>query len=157
MSRNNIAIARGMRGLTRAALAEKLGVSLSQIGNWELGIRSPGPKNVVELAQALNVDEAWIAGHPTHIPVPDLIDKTVLSLPVIRSEEIDGYGTLYTALSDDVNPIAVIIGDGLTLVTRDWEGKQPYCAEDIADVDWLAPDGSPCVMMDGLPRAGWWV
>src|SRR5690606_29938473 len=44
--------------LTRAAVAEELGVSPRTIANWELGQRRPGPAQLVALAELIDVPVA---------------------------------------------------------------------------------------------------
>jgi transcriptional regulator with XRE-family HTH domain len=47
--------------LTRAALAEALGVAASTVVAWELGYRVPGANQIARLAEALSVERASLA------------------------------------------------------------------------------------------------
>jgi transcriptional regulator with XRE-family HTH domain len=47
--------------LTRAALADAVGVAQSTVVAWELGYRVPGSRTITQLAQALAVDTASLA------------------------------------------------------------------------------------------------
>lgn len=155
-----IAIARELRGLSQGALAQKIDVMPLQISVWERGVRNPSRQYIIGMAAALDVDDAWLAGHPTSIPVLDHTLRTVISLPVIRTEEIDNYGTFYLVRVDTphmTQNLPVIVGEGAVIVPKDWDAEQPLTVGAIADHDWIAPDGSPCVMLNGLPRMGWWV
>lgn len=172
MKKSNLAIARELRGLTQTNLATEIGVTKPQIGNWEQGLRRPSRDYVAALSKALDVDEAWIAGYPAIITVPDHQTKDVYHMPVMRTVPIDGYGALYLVWAKDACPdadlssMSVIVGEGVTISQRGWDNPDPpETLEEIdqygnnygiTDCGWCSPDGSPCVMIDGLPRAGWW-
>jgi transcriptional regulator with XRE-family HTH domain len=47
--------------LTRAALADAVGVAQSTVVAWELGYRVPGSRQIARLAEALAVDTASLA------------------------------------------------------------------------------------------------
>lgn len=50
-----LAALRKRKGLTQEALAARLGVSTSAVGNWEAGLRRPRYENLRRLAQVLGV------------------------------------------------------------------------------------------------------
>ena len=54
-----VAWARERLGLSQADLARKAGMTQSAIGNIEAGIRAR-PRQLLELAQALNVSQTWL-------------------------------------------------------------------------------------------------
>jgi len=54
--------ARRRRGLTQAQLADRLGISASQITVWETGHRRPSLKSFHRIARALDVDVAVLLG-----------------------------------------------------------------------------------------------
>lgn len=51
-------VARRARGLTRATVAEELGVTVAALGHWELGRRRPDDDKLALWARATEVDEA---------------------------------------------------------------------------------------------------
>jgi transcriptional regulator with XRE-family HTH domain len=63
------------RRMTQAALADRIGVTRSAIGQWEIGKTRPKFENIVDMARVLNVDPGYlvfgsapgdrIAGDPT--------------------------------------------------------------------------------------------
>ena len=62
--------------LSRADLAEALGVSQSTVVSWELGYRIPASVQLTELAKALSVDIASLAtalAPPARTPLGELI------------------------------------------------------------------------------------
>lgn len=98
-----ISEARKAKGLTRKALADQTAdLKQSRINNWERGIRTPGPEEIKQLAQALEVSPAFlmclteqskeisIAGF--FVPLLDQLQacdpKTYV--PMIRSQEYVG-------------------------------------------------------------------
>jgi transcriptional regulator with XRE-family HTH domain len=58
----NIATLRKERGLSQAALAEKLGVTQASIANYESGRREPSITMLRKIAAALGVDIATLIG-----------------------------------------------------------------------------------------------
>lgn len=54
-------VARQVRKLTRAALAERLDVSAAAVGQWEAGAVRPRPGTLIELAEALQFPVAYFA------------------------------------------------------------------------------------------------
>jgi len=59
---NRIARARVFRGLTQAELAARVGVSQAKVNSWEGGYHKVKPDILSEIAAALNVMPAWLAG-----------------------------------------------------------------------------------------------
>ena len=53
---NLISRARQAAGITQAELAERIGVSTSQLQNWECGLRKPKLAALVKIARALQCD-----------------------------------------------------------------------------------------------------
>ncbi len=56
----HIRVARKTAGLTQKELAEKLGVSVSMIAQYETGARNPKPGTIEKIGNALNCDLLWI-------------------------------------------------------------------------------------------------
>ena len=150
---NNIAIARRMRGLTAKALAEMIGVSFQQIGNWEQGIRNPGRSAAQQLADALDVDVAWIMDCPQIMHLKDPLDSTMIPCSIMRCEEIAGYGMLYHLYVPDTGDIvAALHSADVVFTTTDWQSQQPQSASEIAEYRWMSLRGIDAIMVDGLPR-----
>ena len=57
-----IKMIRKLRGFTRSEFAKLLGVSRPLIAAYETGTREPSLKNLIALAQALNINTDWLLG-----------------------------------------------------------------------------------------------
>jgi transcriptional regulator with XRE-family HTH domain len=57
-----IARARARRNLSQAELAERLGVSQAKMVNWESGYHKVRREILLDIAEALGVSFAWLAG-----------------------------------------------------------------------------------------------
>lgn len=150
---NNIAIARRLRGMTAKMLADRINVTCQQIGNWEQGLRNPGRAASADIASALDVDIAWIAGYPQITSLADPLSGEALAASIIRSETIDGYGVmqhLYINATGDI--VAVINAGGFVFTPSDWQGQQPQDVSEIAEYSWVDGLGRDAVMIDRLPR-----
>jgi transcriptional regulator with XRE-family HTH domain len=55
-----IEAARLDRGLTRARLAENVGVRVTQVADWEAGRSTPSTDRLVLVAKALSVPPSWL-------------------------------------------------------------------------------------------------
>lgn len=151
---NTIACARRIRGITAKSLADQLGVTYQQVGNWEQGTRNPNRNTARQIADALDVDLAWIMGCPQPAMIHDPLTGQAHACQIMRSEQIDGYGTLYHMYIDATGDVvALIVADGLTFTPVDWQGAQPQSASGIAECRWMDCRGNGAVMADGLPRA----
>lgn len=49
---------RKQQGMTQSDLAKKLGIPYQSIGQWERGIRTPKPKTIFRIIEALGVDNS---------------------------------------------------------------------------------------------------
>lgn len=76
---------RKRRGLSQAALAEKIGISQSALGNYERGTRAPDKDIIVALARFFNVSCDYLLGCPVRpeaaLWVPPDISKFLITLP----------------------------------------------------------------------------
>lgn len=59
---DRLRMARMGRGLSQEALAEKSGVSQNTIYSYETGIRLPGAKILIAIADVLEVSLDWLCG-----------------------------------------------------------------------------------------------
>ena len=117
------------------------------------GKRSLGPNNVQLLADLLDVDQAWLLSVPQALPLVDPLTGEVYACPIIRSEEIEGYGTLYHVhIAETGDIVPVILSAGLQLTPTDWTALTVRSAADIPEGTWMGPGGRDAVMLDGLPR-----
>lgn len=57
---NRIAQARKANSLTIKELSSRTGFSVSRIGNWEQGTRSPGPYEAKILSSELQIAASWL-------------------------------------------------------------------------------------------------
>ena len=61
---------RKRHGLSQAALAEKIGISQSALGNYERGTRAPDKDVIVALARFFYVSCDFLLGCPAHPAAP---------------------------------------------------------------------------------------
>lgn len=150
----NFEIAKNFCGLSAVALAERLGVSPQQLNGWIKGQRTPSRTNVDNIAEAMDVDPAWLLGVPQRLPLVDSLTGDVFDCPILRSEEIEDYGVLYHVyLAETGDIVPVIVDGGVQLTPTDWTWPSPVrSAADIAACAWTGPGGRDAVMLDGLPR-----
>lgn len=152
---NPIKAARQRAGLTQVELAAKLDITQSQIADWESGRRNPAGKSIPVLAAVLDCDPAWIAGAPGMLPVYDWQSETTITCPVIRTEEIEGYGAMYIVDHPDVGWMAVLVAGSHVFTTNDWQGQQPRAAAEIPEFTWVCGN-MPTILLNGLPRVVPW-
>lgn len=150
----NFAIARRLfAGITTTDLAVRLGVSQPYVSALETGKRGMTPQSVQRVAEMLDVSPAWLMEIPERLPLTDPLAGTTWTAPILRSEDIPGYGTLYHVwLNDAALIVPVILAGGIQITPRDWQGQTARSASEIAEHDWIGPAGQDCVMIDGLPR-----
>ena len=48
--------------LTQEELAQKIGISVTSVRNWEKGRFEPAEENIIEIAKACGVDALWLKG-----------------------------------------------------------------------------------------------
>lgn len=98
--------ARKIKGLTRKALAELTDdIKQSRINNWERGIRTPGPREIKQLSEALEVDAAYLMCLSDEANIPIISDSPV-KIPLLDAAQIPDF----QCLPDDypyipVNPL----------------------------------------------------
>lgn len=74
---SRITQARKANGLTIKILAERTGLGVARIGNWEQGTRSPGPEEALILSKELRVAASWLLCL-TDNPLGELIKESIL-------------------------------------------------------------------------------
>lgn len=87
---NRIAEALKIRGIKRADLAKKTGICSSTISNWANQKYQPKHKSLYILAQALNVNEMWLAGYDMPMersPERVKLDTLARSINIVRKDE----------------------------------------------------------------------
>ena len=149
----NFEIARQYTGMSAAELARQLSVSPQQLNAWLSGARVPSRTNVESIARAMDVDAAWLLGVPQSLPLIDPLTGESCGCPILRSEEIAGYGALYHVyLAESGDIVPVILSTGLQLTPTDWTSLTVRTAADIGECAWMGPGGRGAVMLSGLPR-----
>lgn len=158
----NFDIARRFTGLSAADLARKLDVSPQQLNGWLSGQRVPSRTNIGGIAAAMDVSPAWLLCVSNTIVLHDPVEHKDFLTPIVREEEIDGYGMLYHVWLDSLCEIVpVLMSDGMQFTPTDWEDAWRYikCAADIrteaedrAGVRWMDWRGQDAIVLDGLPR-----
>lgn len=154
---SNIVIAREFRRVSAIELASAVKVSKQQMSNWETGLRTPSRTNAEALADVLDVDVAWIMDCPQTMALWDGNARKAYPGEIMRSEAIEGYGTLYhvyLTCFDFDELVAVLVSlDGVVFTTIDWQTwDQPANASEIANYRWMDTRLQEAVMLDGLPR-----
>lgn len=152
---SNIHLSRLFRHMSAIELAAAVNVSKQQMSNWETGLRIPSRANAEALATALDVDVAWIMDCPQTMALWDGNAGKAVPGEIMRSETVDGYGTLYHVyLTDFGDLVAVLVSlDGVVFTTCDWQTwDQPANASEIADYRWMDARLQEAIMLDGLPR-----
>lgn len=87
---NRIDEALKIRGWKRADLAKKTGICSSTISNWANQKYQPKHKSLFILAQALNVNEMWLAGYDMSMersPERVKMDMLAKSINIVRKDE----------------------------------------------------------------------
>ena len=149
----NFETAKAFAGLSAVELAGRLGVSPQQLNGWIKGTRVPNRNNVEFIARAMDVDPAWLLGVPQRLALIDPLTGAAYSCPILRSEDIDGYGVLYhVVLEESGDVVPVILSGGVQLTPTDWQTLTVHRAEEIGECAWMGPGGRDTVMVDGLPR-----
>ena len=64
---SSLAVLRADAGMTQVELARRVGVSQSQIADWERGRNVPSAKSCVKLAFAFGVDAGAVLATVTHV------------------------------------------------------------------------------------------
>lgn len=149
----NFEIAKNFAGVSAVELARRLEVSPQQLNAWLAGTRTPSRTNVEEIARRMDVDAAWLLGVPQRLTLTVPLTGDVYGCPILRSEDIPGYGMLYHVYLEETGDIVpVILSAGLQLTPTDWTSLTVRSAEDIPECAWMGPGGRDAVMVDGLPR-----
>lgn len=104
--------ARKAKGLTRKALAELTDdLKPSRINNWESGIRTPGPEEIKQLADALDLQPAYLMCLTDERLSKDSKETTILVPLLDFQQACDARNTLQSIRdktdSNDVSMIAV--------------------------------------------------
>lgn len=148
-----ITTARNLKTMTASALAAAVGVTPSRLSQWESGYRTPSRDAAQRIAEALDVDLAWIMGCPQSVSIWDPFARQSIPAQLMRSESLPGYGTLQHAYIDEIgSAVAMIISDGIVFTPVDWQGAQPANASEITACRWMDMRGADAIMLDGLPR-----
>lgn len=153
---NNIRIARNMRGMKAADLAERVGVTPPRVSEWERGQHVPNADAAAKIAQALDVDEAWIRGTAQSAPLYDPFERVTFNAQIVRSEELpDDAGMLYHVyLAETGDVVALLLHHGIQFTATDWTSwpAQPQTIADIPNCRWMDARGADAIMMHGLPH-----
>mgnify|MGYP000163756669 CR=1 FL=1 len=149
-----IQVERKARGLTQAKLAELAGgLKQPRINNWEQGIRTPGPEEIKQLANVLEVSPAFLMcltdrkqPHPLDknyvgalIPLlgPDQLDDPQRWIQSIKEGEYDGEITLMPITV----ALAKMVGENAFALKMEDESMEPELKQ--YDVLIVNPDAMP--------------
>lgn len=113
--KGNLKEIRKRRGLQQIDIAEKMGVSVKTISNWETGVRDPSTSNVIRLAEVLDVPPVELIGH-IESPVDD--SRTYVMQDDSMSPEIMPGDVLTISRSEKPTD-----GDLVLVEQKDNEGK----------------------------------
>lgn len=151
----NFEIARRYVGLKGVELAKLLEVSPQQLNGWINGTRVPTRANAETYAGKMGVDAAWLLGVPQTLPVWSPENATVHQCPIMHTQAIDGYGTMYIVYLEELERwLPVIAGEGVQFTPYDWQaGDNARTVEEIGMHRWVDQRNADAIMLDGLPRA----
>ena len=82
-------------GMSRAELAEKLGVSRSAIGNYETGVSAPKEEVLLRLFDALQVDPNYLYRDSFRVRTPDFSEEELGLLQRYRQLGLTGRRTVF--------------------------------------------------------------
>ena len=88
--RNRIREALAIRNMKQVELSEKTGIHKGTINNWLNNRYQPKQKAIMLMANALDVNEMWLAGYDTPMERPAervKLDKLARSINVVRKDE----------------------------------------------------------------------
>jgi Zn-dependent peptidase ImmA (M78 family)/DNA-binding XRE family transcriptional regulator len=80
-------VARQLRKMTRAGLAEELDVSAAAVGQWEAGVVRPKAQTLLEIASVLKFPIAYFA--TSGLPLPDFDTESSFFRSLRKSSQID--------------------------------------------------------------------
>lgn len=156
MNYNPIAIARKMRGMSQAKLADAINTLTQTVSKWESQARNISAESAANMAKVLDVDEAWIRGTAQSVPLYDPLEEVTFTCPIVRSEELpDDEGMLYHVyLAETGDVVALLLHHGLQFTATDWTNRdaQPGSAAEIADCKWMDARGAYAIMLNGMPH-----
>ncbi|MCL2052275.1 MAG: helix-turn-helix domain-containing protein [Lachnospiraceae bacterium] len=110
--KNRLSMAMNSCGINTTELAEKTGYSKASISQWVNGIYEAKQDGVYQLAQALNVSEAWLMGYD--VPMA----KKIVRISPNYSSELSEIINYYEKLNDDGREQAYIALRNLADIDR---------------------------------------
>lgn len=146
---NNLKSLRKKCGMTQPDLAEKLGVTVQAISNWESGRAQPSVKNSKEVARVFGVPvDSLISDDPGMVP------DGAIRIVTDEEAEIPVYGSIAAGV-----PIEMVPVDDVVAVSADVKRRWPrsfFLKVKGTSMDRILPDGclaliDPC---DGVDRPG---
>lgn len=139
-----IKAARERLKLSQAELARRVGVSKQAVAKWELGVSAPSRKNVVDVAQALGLDQSRI-NHLSTIDV-SLVDAATQpdNIPIMALSEVSYENFKKNHFTGDTYPVrldAPVDASALVVVRIDTHDMAPEYR--VGDVVILRRDIAP--------------
>ncbi len=96
------------KGIRRNDIAKKLGVSKQTISAWCTGKRSPRKPTIVTIAQAYNVNEAWLCGY--NIQMINDANRTIDAASELDAQIIEAFAQLtYEQKETLINFITIML------------------------------------------------
>lgn len=118
---NTIKKARLGSAISRASLAEHVGVSIETIARWERGERAPNSTDLLKLASALDTTVSYLLGETDTTAQSNAHEITdIIWVPVVSDR------------------VKVCAGNGNAYPDVEWEviDRQPFSAKDLAGYSW---------------------
>lgn len=131
-----------LRGMKQIELSERTGISKSSISTYLSGEYEPKQANIMKIAQALEVDEAWLMGR--NVPMNEFEFKWVepieISYPPIKIDYnefiVKKYGEGAINLLNSYNLLNCIGKKEANKRIEELTYLDKYCTtEDIIDID----------------------
>ena len=82
----------------------------------------------------------------------DHVDGVYVDVEVIESKTVENAQVHRVALDDVGEFLVIIYTDGTQYTQHDWQSRTAEIPEDLSEVQWVRQDGTPGVMLNGLPR-----
>jgi SOS-response transcriptional repressor LexA len=114
-----IKAARNEAGLTIKELSEKSGnLKPARIGNWETGLRTPGPSEATHLSELLGVSAAYLLCLTDKKEALKQEKQYITLVPVLSDDELENFASIKTFDALDCRRLPVDFEIGQTLSDR---------------------------------------
>lgn len=82
----------------------------------------------------------------------DHVDGKYVDVDVIESKIVENAEVFRVSHVDIGEFLVIIYPDGTQYTQHDWQSRSKEIPDDLSDVQWVRQDGTPGIMLNGLPR-----